>query len=62
VKRGWRKLRNEEPCNLYSSSSIIRMIKSRRIICAGHITLMGGGGHKKNAYRLLVGKPEGKDH
>jgi hypothetical protein len=38
---GWRKLHNEELCNLYSSPSIIRMIKSRRMRGAGHGTLMG---------------------
>jgi hypothetical protein len=53
----WRKLRNEEFRNLYSSSSIIRIIKSRRMRLAGHVARMG---EKRNAYRLLVGKPEGK--
>jgi hypothetical protein len=53
----WRKLHNEELRDLYSSPSIIRIIKSRRLRCAGHVALMG---EKKNAYRLLVGKPEGK--
>jgi hypothetical protein len=53
----WRKLHNEELCDLYSSSSIIRIIKSRRMRWAGHVTRMG---EKRNAYRLLVGKPEGK--
>jgi hypothetical protein len=32
VTGGWRKLHNEELHNLYSSSSIVRMIKSRRMI------------------------------
>jgi hypothetical protein len=40
-----------------SSPSIIRMIKSRSRRWAGHVTRMGT---KKNAYRILVGKPEGK--
>jgi hypothetical protein len=31
VTGGWRKLHNEELHNLYSSPSIIRMIKSRRM-------------------------------
>jgi hypothetical protein len=39
------------------SSSIIRIIKSRRMRWAGHVAKMG---EKRNAYRLLVGKPEGK--
>jgi hypothetical protein len=34
---GWRKLRNEDLHNLYSSPSIIRMIKSRRMRWTGHI-------------------------
>jgi hypothetical protein len=34
---GWRKLHNENPHNLYSSPSIIRMIKSRRMRWAGHV-------------------------
>jgi hypothetical protein len=41
VTGGWRKLHNEELHNLYSSPSIIRMIKSRRMRWAGHITRMG---------------------
>jgi hypothetical protein len=45
-----RKLNNEEP-------SIIRMVKSRRMRWAGHVTRMG---EKRNAYRVSVGKPEGK--
>jgi hypothetical protein len=52
-----RKLHNEELRDLYSSPSIIRIIKSRRMRWAGHVAQMG---EKRNAYRLLVGKPEGK--
>jgi hypothetical protein len=37
----WRKLHNEELCDLYSSSSIIRIIKSRRIRWAGHVARRG---------------------
>jgi hypothetical protein len=37
VMGGWRKLHNKELHDLYSSSSIIRTIKSRRMICAGHV-------------------------
>jgi hypothetical protein len=58
VTGGWRKLRNKEPRNLYSSQSITRMITSRRMIWAGHIARMG---EKRNAHRILVGKPKGKD-
>jgi hypothetical protein len=55
VAGGWRKLHNEELCDLYSSPSILRIIKSRRMRWAGHVTRMG---ERSNAYRLLVGKPE----
>jgi hypothetical protein len=48
----------EDLCYLYSSLSIIRIIKSRRMRGAGHVARMG---EKRNAYRLLVGKPEGKE-
>jgi hypothetical protein len=51
------KLHNEELHNLYSSSSVIRIIKSRRMRWAGHVARMW---EKRNAYRILVGKPEGK--
>jgi hypothetical protein len=54
---GWRKLHNEELQNLYSSPSIIRIIKSRRMTWAGHVARIG---EKRNVYRLLVGKPEAK--
>jgi hypothetical protein len=57
VTGGGRKLHNEKLHNLYSSPSIIRMIKSRRVRWEGHVARMG---EKRNAYRMLVGKPEGK--
>jgi hypothetical protein len=41
VTGGWRKLHNEELHNLYSSPSIIRMIKSGKIRWTGHVVLMG---------------------
>jgi hypothetical protein len=53
----WRKLHNEELRDLYSSPSIIRIIKLRRMRLAGHVARMR---EKRNACRLLVGKPEGK--
>jgi hypothetical protein len=40
VAGGWRKLHNEELHNLYSSPSIIRMIKSRRMMWARHVARM----------------------
>jgi hypothetical protein len=57
VTGGWRKLHNEELRDLYYSPSIIRIIKSKSIRRAGHVARKG---KKRNAYRLLVGKPEGK--
>ena len=42
---------------LYSSPNIVRVIKPRRMRWAGHAARMGG---KRGAYRVLVGKPEGK--
>jgi hypothetical protein len=57
VIRGWKKLHNEEHHKLFSSPSIIRVIKSRRIMGEGHVARMGD---KSNAYKSLVGKPEGK--
>jgi hypothetical protein len=53
----WRKLHNEELCDLYFLPSIIRIIKSRRMRWVGHAARMG---EKRIACRLLVGKPEGK--
>jgi hypothetical protein len=47
----------DENGDLYSSPSIIRIIKSRRMRCAGHVARIG---EKRNGRRLLVGKPEGK--
>jgi hypothetical protein len=41
LSRGWSKLHNEELHNLYSSPSIIRMMMSRRMRCAGHVARMG---------------------
>jgi hypothetical protein len=46
VTGGWRKLGNEELHNLHSSSSIIRIIKSRRMRWAGHVARMGDIGRK----------------
>jgi hypothetical protein len=54
---GWRKLHNEELHKLYSSPSIIRIIKSRRMRWAGHVARMC---ENRNAYRILLGMPEGK--
>jgi hypothetical protein len=57
VTGGWRKLHNEELHNLYSSPSIIRIIKSRNMRWTGHVAQIG---EKRNAYTILMGKPVGK--
>jgi hypothetical protein len=54
----WRKWHNEVLRDLYSSPSVIRIVKSRRMRWAGHVARMG---ERRNAYRLLVGKSEGKE-
>jgi hypothetical protein len=56
VTGGWRKLHNEELRDLYSLRSIIKIIKLRRMRCAGYVARIG---EKWNKYRLLVAKPEG---
>jgi hypothetical protein len=57
VTGDWKKLHNEGLRNLYSSPNIIRMTKSRRMRWAVHVARMG---QPRNAYRILVGKPERK--
>jgi len=53
----WRRLHNEELNDLYSSPNIVQVIKSRRMIWAGHVAQMV---EERGVYRVLVGKPEGK--
>jgi hypothetical protein len=57
VRGKWRKFHKEELHDLYSSPTILRVIKSRRTGCAGHVAWMREG---RGVYRFLVGKPEVK--
>jgi len=50
---------NEELNELYSSANIVRVTKSSIMRWAGHVARMG---EKIGVYRVLVGKPEGKNH
>jgi hypothetical protein len=50
----WRKLHNEELHSLYSSTNIVRVIKSRRLRWAEHVARMEEG---RGVYRVLVGRP-----
>ena len=51
VTSEWRRLHNEELYDLYSSSNIIRVIKSRRMRWAEHVASIGD---RRGAYRVLV--------
>jgi len=53
----WRRLHNEELNDLYPSPNIVRVIKSRTMRWAGHVTRMV---EKRGLYKFMVGKPEGK--
>jgi hypothetical protein len=57
VTGGWRKLHNEELHGLYSSPSIVRVIKARRIRWAGHVSRTG---EVRGAYSIFAGRPEGR--
>ena len=57
VSGEWRKLHNEEFHDLYSSSNIVQVIKSRRMRWARHVARMG---KRRGIYRVLVGKLEGR--
>jgi hypothetical protein len=56
-KTGRGELHNDEIHGLYSSSNIVRVIKSRRMRWVGHVARMGEG---RGVSRVLVGRPEGK--
>jgi hypothetical protein len=53
----WRKLHNEELHGLYSSPSIVRVIKARRMRLAGHVAHMV---EVRGAYNILVWRAEGR--
>ena len=53
----WGRLHNEELCDLYCSSNVIRVSKSRIMRCEYLVAPMGG---RRFACRVLIGKPEGK--
>jgi hypothetical protein len=57
VARGCRRLHNEELHKFYASPNIIRVVKSGRMRWAEHVASMG---EKKNPYKILVGKSDGK--
>jgi len=57
VEGGWRRPYNEVLHNLFASPNIIRVIKSRRMRWAGHVTSVG---KMRNACNILVTKHEGK--
>jgi hypothetical protein len=59
VRWEWRKLQIEELNDLYCSPNIFRVIKSRRMRWAWHVARMGA---RIGVYRVLVGKPEERDH
>jgi hypothetical protein len=58
VTEEWGKLHNEELNDVYSSPSIVRVMKSRRMRWARHVARMEEG---RGGYMFLVGKPDGKD-
>ena len=53
----WRRLLNEKLHSLYRIPNIVRVIKSRRLIWAGHVARME---ESRNAFKMLTGKPTGK--
>jgi hypothetical protein len=57
VTGDWRKLQNEELNELYSSPTVVWVIKSKRVRWVGLVAWMGEG---RGMYRVLVGTPEGK--
>jgi hypothetical protein len=58
VVGGWRRLHKEEIHNLYTSSNIIRVIKSRRMRWEADVARRG---EMRNEYKILIGEPEEKN-
>jgi hypothetical protein len=52
----WRKLHNQELHDLYPPSTLVRVMKSRKMGWAGYVA----HGEERGVFRVLVGKPEGK--
>jgi hypothetical protein len=57
----WRKLHSEELHNLYSSSNIIRQLKTWTMRSAGHVARMGEE-RRGNCRRVLWANPKESDH
>jgi hypothetical protein len=57
VTGDWRRLHNKELHDLYSSSNVTGVIRSRNMRCEGHVVCMGD---RRGAYTVLVGTPEEK--
>jgi len=53
VTGDWRRLHNEELCNLYASPNFIRVITLRKMRLAGYVARMGA---RRNAYKIFVWK------
>jgi hypothetical protein len=54
---GWRKLHNKEMHDLYTSPSIIRIIKLMRMRWVCHVARM----EKRNTHGLMVGRNRERD-
>ena len=59
IRGEWRKLHNEEVNGMYCSPNIVQVIKLRRMRWVWHVARMG---ERRGAYRVLVGKLEGRNH
>jgi hypothetical protein len=55
----WKKMLSDELHSLYSSSNIVRVIKSRRMRWARHVARMGEG---RGVYRVWLGGAKVRDH